>query len=110
MYALLLRALDIPCAPLHSILSQSERLATLAKFRAGKVRVLVATDVASRFGGCGHCVGGDVPCFVCSTCDCIELLLLTVFNCSITFCFLKHFFVMSEITQLVSVHSIVCQL
>ena len=76
MYALLLRALDIPCAPLHSILSQSERLATLAKFRAGKVRVLVATDVASRFGGCRHCVGGDTPCFVC---DCMELLLLTVF-------------------------------
>lgn len=92
MYALLLRALDIPCAPLHSILSQSERLATLAKFRAGKVRVLVATDVASRFGGCRHCVGGDTPCFMCSMHDCVELLcFLTVFNCCILFASLNNF-------------------
>ena len=60
--ALLLRSLDIPCVPLHSILSQAERLAALAKFRAGRVRVLVATDVASRFGwglrhvACVRCV------------------------------------------------------
>ena len=65
VYALLLRALGIPCAPLHSILGQAERLATLAKFRAGRVRVLVATDVASRFGVCSSCVGGGATCCMC---------------------------------------------
>ena len=38
---------------LHSLLSQNRRLASLAKFKSQQVRVLVATDVASR--------GLDIP-------------------------------------------------
>ena len=39
---------------LHSLLSQNRRLAALGKFKSQQVRVLVATDVASR--------GLDIPC------------------------------------------------
>ena len=49
----LLRELGIPCTALHSALSQPARTASLAKFKGGLVRVLVATDVASR--------GLDIP-------------------------------------------------
>jgi ATP-dependent RNA helicase DDX49/DBP8 len=45
--------LDISATPLHALLSQGRRLASLGKFRARKVDVLVATDVASR--------GLDIP-------------------------------------------------
>ena len=50
---LILTELDIPSVPLHSHLSQPERLLSLARFRAGTVPVLVTTDVGSR--------GLDIP-------------------------------------------------
>lgn len=50
---LILTELDIPSVPLHSHLSQPERLLSLAQFRAGTVPVLVTTDVGSR--------GLDIP-------------------------------------------------
>ena len=40
--------LGIPSAALHSALPQSQRLGAVAKFKSSRVRVLVATDVASR--------------------------------------------------------------
>ena len=40
--------LGIPAAALHSALPQAQRLAVVAKFKGSRVRVLVATDVASR--------------------------------------------------------------
>ena len=44
---------ELPCVALHSLKSQGERLAGLATFKSGIVKVLVATDVASR--------GLDIP-------------------------------------------------
>ena len=44
---------DLPCVALHSLKSQGERLAGLATFKSGLVKILVATDVASR--------GLDIP-------------------------------------------------
>ena len=49
----MLRKLGIKCAPLHSLLSQRERLASLSRFKTEVVKILVATDVASR--------GLDIP-------------------------------------------------
>jgi ATP-dependent RNA helicase DDX49/DBP8 len=49
----LLREHGIPCASLHSVMGQKDRLASLAKFKSSVVRVLIATDVASR--------GLDIP-------------------------------------------------
>lgn len=48
-----LRLLDHRVTSLHSLLPQYDRVSNLAKFRASAVRVLVATDVASR--------GLDIP-------------------------------------------------
>lgn len=50
---LMLRSLNIAAIPLHSKLSQSTRLGSLNKFRAGGRQVLIATDVAAR--------GLDIP-------------------------------------------------
>ncbi len=50
---LLLNSLDIPSVPLHSHLTQPQRLQSLARFRAADVPVLVTTDVGSR--------GLDIP-------------------------------------------------
>jgi ATP-dependent RNA helicase DDX49/DBP8 len=50
---LLLVQLEIPSVPLHSHLTQPQRLESLAKFRAREVPVLVTTDVGSR--------GLDIP-------------------------------------------------
>lgn len=44
----LLKEFGIPCTALHSVMPQSARLGSLAKFKSELVRVLVATDVASR--------------------------------------------------------------
>lgn len=49
----LLTELQLPSVALHSYLSQRERLASLAQFRAATVPILVATDVGSR--------GLDIP-------------------------------------------------
>jgi ATP-dependent RNA helicase DDX49/DBP8 len=49
----MLRHVGVSNTPLHSILSQPRRLASLAKFRNGMVPVLVATDLGSR--------GLDIP-------------------------------------------------
>ena len=46
--ALLLRNLGFPAIPLHGQLSQTKRLGSLNKFKAGNRNILVATDVASR--------------------------------------------------------------
>ena len=48
-----LKELGINCAPLHSQLTQRERLISLTDFKSSVVKVLVATDVASR--------GLDIP-------------------------------------------------
>lgn len=50
---LLLEQLGIPSVPLHSQLTQPQRLLSLARFRAGEIPVLVTTDVGSR--------GLDIP-------------------------------------------------
>ncbi|OAY66616.1 DEAD-box ATP-dependent RNA helicase 36 [Ananas comosus] len=50
---LLLEELDQDAVALHSHKSQSLRLASLQQFRSGRVRILLATDVASR--------GLDIP-------------------------------------------------
>ncbi|MDO8963656.1 MAG: DEAD/DEAH box helicase [Coriobacteriia bacterium] len=54
----------IPTLTMHSDRSQEQRQKALEKFRAGKVRVLVATDVVSRgidVEGISHVVNYDVP-------------------------------------------------
>ena len=48
---------DIPCAAIHSDKTQNQRTRALDGFRKGQVRVLVATDIASR--------GIDVPDVSC---------------------------------------------
>ena len=45
----MLRTLGFPAVPLHGQLSQSQRLGALGKFKSGGRRVLVATDIASRY-------------------------------------------------------------
>lgn len=50
---MLLNSLGIECVSLHSMMSQKERLSALARFKSSQVKVLIATDVASR--------GLDVP-------------------------------------------------
>ncbi|KAK8864377.1 ATP-dependent RNA helicase DBP8 [Kwoniella newhampshirensis] len=50
---LILNTLEIPSVPLHSHLTQPQRLLSLARFRAREVPVLVTTDVGSR--------GLDIP-------------------------------------------------
>lgn len=47
--SIILRTLGFPAVPLHGQLSQSQRLGALAKFKSGGRKVLVATDIASRF-------------------------------------------------------------
>ena len=43
-----LRRVDIPCAAIHSDKTQNQRTHAMDGFRRGDVRVLVATDIASR--------------------------------------------------------------
>lgn len=50
---LVLRELDFRCVALHSMMPQSQRIGSLAKFRSGLIPILIATDVASR--------GLDIP-------------------------------------------------
>ena len=53
MLAGILEELDIATAPLHSGLAQRNRMASLDRFKSGRVSILLATDVASR--------GLDIP-------------------------------------------------
>ncbi|KAI5078918.1 hypothetical protein GOP47_0006589 [Adiantum capillus-veneris] len=53
LLSLLLDELDIHTTALHSMKSQPQRLASLNRFKSGRVPVLIATDVASR--------GLDIP-------------------------------------------------
>lgn len=48
-----LRNLEIDATPLHSLLKQTQRMASLGKFRSMRTRILICTDVASR--------GLDIP-------------------------------------------------
>merc|ERR1719221_1254709 len=48
-----LTTLGYPSSSLHSMMAQKERSLSLAKFRSSQVRILVATDIASR--------GLDIP-------------------------------------------------
>lgn len=49
----MLNALGVESVCLHSMITQRERLSSLARFKSSQVRVLIATDVASR--------GLDIP-------------------------------------------------
>ena len=49
----MLRTLGFGAIPIHGKMSQSKRVASLNKFKAGQRSILVATDVASR--------GLDIP-------------------------------------------------
>lgn len=50
---MMLGALGIEAVALHSMLSQRDRLAALARFKSSQIKVLIATDLASR--------GLDIP-------------------------------------------------
>jgi len=52
--SIILRTLGFPAVPLHGQLSQSQRLGALGKFKSGGRKVLVATDVASRYVFCSR--------------------------------------------------------
>ena len=59
-----LEASDIQSATLHSNRSQNQRLRALDGFKAGEVRVLVATDIAARgidVTGISHVINYDFP-------------------------------------------------
>jgi hypothetical protein len=60
--SIVLRNLGFAAIPLHGQLSQSQRLGSLSKFQSGSKKILVATDVASRwvpaYAGMGVTDGG----------------------------------------------------
>ena len=59
-----LRKKDIPCEALAGDVPQRKRMATLARFKEGKLRYLVATDVAGRgihVDGVTHVVNYELP-------------------------------------------------
>jgi superfamily II DNA/RNA helicase len=59
-----LRARDIEAAAMHGNKTQSQREKALAQFEAGKVRTLVATDVAARgldVDDITHVINFDAP-------------------------------------------------
>ena len=59
-----LNSAGVTTATLHSNRSQNQRTAALAAFRAGRVRVLVATDIASRgidVADISHVINFDFP-------------------------------------------------
>ncbi|TCO81005.1 superfamily II DNA/RNA helicase [Plasticicumulans lactativorans] len=61
-----LRERGLAAAPLHGDMPQSVRNRTLAHLRSGRVRLLVATDVAARgidVSGISHVVNFDLPKF-----------------------------------------------
>ncbi len=59
-----LESVNIKCGTLHSNRSQNQRLRALGEFKEGKVRVLVATDIAARgidVDGISHVINYDFP-------------------------------------------------
>jgi hypothetical protein len=54
--SIVLRNLGFAAVPLHGQLSQSQRLGSLSKFQSGSRKILVATDVASRYVTFSVCV------------------------------------------------------
>jgi ATP-dependent RNA helicase DDX49/DBP8 len=46
--SMMCRKFHMPCVEIHSLMKQRQRLASLAKFKSLQVRILFATDVASR--------------------------------------------------------------
>jgi ATP-dependent RNA helicase RhlE len=59
-----LESVNIKSGTLHSNRSQNQRLRALAAFKAGEVRVLVATDIAARgidVTGISHVINYDFP-------------------------------------------------
>ena len=59
-----LKKSGVPATAMHGDKSQGERTRALADFKAGKIRVLVATDVAQRgldISGISHVINFDVP-------------------------------------------------
>ena len=54
--SIVLRNLGFAAVPLHGQLSQSQRLGSLSKFQSGSRKVLVATDVASRYVTFSVCI------------------------------------------------------
>ena len=59
-----LEKVGISCAAIHGNKSQTARTNALAGFKAGKVRVLVATDIAARgidVDGISHVINYDLP-------------------------------------------------
>ncbi|MGI8498386.1 MAG: DEAD/DEAH box helicase [Gemmatimonadaceae bacterium] len=59
-----LRHAGISCLAMHADRSQKERTDALAQFREGKIRVLVATDIAQRgldIAGISHVINYNVP-------------------------------------------------
>ncbi|KAL2653879.1 hypothetical protein R1flu_022007 [Riccia fluitans] len=53
LLSLVMEEMDLDTAALHSMKTQQQRLASLSRFKAGQVPILIATDVASR--------GLDIP-------------------------------------------------
>ena len=51
--SLMCRKFNIPCVEIHSLMKQRLRMSSLASFKSSQVKVLFATDVASR--------GLDIP-------------------------------------------------
>jgi ATP-dependent RNA helicase DDX49/DBP8 len=46
---IMLRELEVDSTALHSLMSQKDRIASLARFKGGMVKVLISTDVGSRY-------------------------------------------------------------
>lgn len=51
--SMMCRKFNIPCVEIHSLMKQKLRISALANFKSSQVKVLFATDVASR--------GLDIP-------------------------------------------------
>ncbi len=47
--SMMCRKFHMPSVEIHSLMKQRQRLASLAKFKSLQVRILFATDVASRY-------------------------------------------------------------
>ena len=59
-----LQAVNIPASAIHGNKSQSQRVSTMNAFRAGRTRVLIATDIAARgidVDGITHVINFDLP-------------------------------------------------